>query len=387
MLRDSTQGLLLEALEEEGIPYKHNRGQNIITLTHPAFRRARILLRSMEVLNRLRGMNLAWYGVDELTYAPEEAWQIMEGRLRQPRANQYVGFAAFTPKGFDWVWSLFADPQRSEQKKALYTLVQASPRENTHLPPEYYDTLAASYDERFFRQEALGEFLSVFSGQVYHAFDRSTHVRPVDYDPRFPVCWSCDFNVSPMCTVIAQVYRPQRFEFLEPELHVIDELVIRDSGNTARMVEMFLTWIRSKYVGRPIEVRLHGDASGRNSKTTGGTDWEVIINRLRSAPEVRYVDYVPEANPLVGERANLMNGLLRNYRGDVRLYVNPRCQGLIRDLERVQWKVHQKSKRSTGEIDKDSDKMISHLSDALGYLAYIEFNESTKLRYGQQVIA
>ena len=39
---------------------------------------------------RLRGTNLAWFGLDELTYTPEEAWLRLEGRLRDPRQRGYA---------------------------------------------------------------------------------------------------------------------------------------------------------------------------------------------------------------------------------------------------------------------------------------------------------
>ena len=51
--------------------------------------------------------NLAWFGVDELTYTPEEAWLRLEGRLRDPKATRLCGFAVWTPKGFDWVYERF----------------------------------------------------------------------------------------------------------------------------------------------------------------------------------------------------------------------------------------------------------------------------------------
>jgi hypothetical protein len=47
----------------------------------------------------------------------------------------------------------------------------ASPGENVHLPVNFYSTLGKSYDRKFFAQEVLGQYLSVFCGQVYHAYD------------------------------------------------------------------------------------------------------------------------------------------------------------------------------------------------------------------------
>ena len=61
----------------------------------------------MEEFERLRGTNLAWFGMDELTYTQEESWLRLEGRLRDPKATRLCGFAVWTPKGYDWVYRRF----------------------------------------------------------------------------------------------------------------------------------------------------------------------------------------------------------------------------------------------------------------------------------------
>ena len=75
----------------------------------------------MDSFERLRGTNLAWFGVDELTYAKPDAWSRLEGRLRDSRAFRRCGFAAWTPKGFDEVWERFID-----QPGPDYAAVQAA---------------------------------------------------------------------------------------------------------------------------------------------------------------------------------------------------------------------------------------------------------------------
>ncbi len=71
MLRDATQHALVEMLERNELPYELNRSQNYVVIEEC---RSKILFRSMEEYERLRGTNLAWFGLDELTYTAEEAW-------------------------------------------------------------------------------------------------------------------------------------------------------------------------------------------------------------------------------------------------------------------------------------------------------------------------
>ena len=153
MLRDATQAALLEILDGNRIPYELNRSDNFLLMRDT---RSKILFRAVEEFERLRGSNLAWFGVDELTYTSAGAWLRLEGRLRDPKATRLCGFAVWTPKGFDWVYERFV-----MERVAGYEMVFARPGENRVLLdriPDYYDRLKSSYDEKFFKQEALGEY-------------------------------------------------------------------------------------------------------------------------------------------------------------------------------------------------------------------------------------
>src|ERR1700759_5274067 len=97
MLRDATLASFREVLERNRIGHEWNRAENYVRIRETG---SRILFRAVEDFERLRGSNLAWFGLDELTYTPEEAWLRLEGRLRDPRATRLCGFAVWTPKGY-----------------------------------------------------------------------------------------------------------------------------------------------------------------------------------------------------------------------------------------------------------------------------------------------
>ena len=169
MLRDATQNTLFEILDRNRIPHDFNKAENVLTMRDT---RSRILFRAVDEFDRLRGTNLAWFGVDELTYTPEDAWLVLEGRLRDPRAKRLCGFAVWTPKGFDWVYKRFL-----EQPVEGYEAVIAKAFENCHVLeriPDFYERLKLSYDEKFFRQEVLGEYVNSSGGPGVSA------VRPQD---------------------------------------------------------------------------------------------------------------------------------------------------------------------------------------------------------------
>lgn len=343
MLRDVTQAALFEILEKNGIPYDFNKSDNVLAFRDTG---SRIVFRSVDEYERLRGTNLAWFGVDELTYAPEEAWLRLEARLRDPLAKRRCGFAVWTPRGFDWVYRKFiAEPVDG------YHVTKGKPYENRFLlekVPEYYKQLERSYDSALYQQEVLGEYLHMNAGLVYRSFSRDEHVGEVKRDRWLPLLWSLDFNVNPMASVVAQQ--------AGKKLHVIDEIVI-SNATTQEACREFC----QRYFDHLSGVVIYGDASGNNRSTKGSSDYEVVRSTLRESA-IRATYKISTSNPRVRHRVDAVNAALRTQTGEISLLVDRKCKELIKDFEQVAWK------QGTMEIDKDRDKSRTHISDALGYL-------------------
>ena len=143
MLREATQTTLFEILDHDGIPYEYNKAENALRMKDTD---SRILFRPVDDFERLRGTNLAWFGLDELTYSPEQAWLRLEGRLRDPLATKLCGIAVWTPKGYDWVYERFISGHVEG-----YDTIIAKAFENTFVldkVPDFYERLKRSYDER-----------------------------------------------------------------------------------------------------------------------------------------------------------------------------------------------------------------------------------------------
>ncbi len=378
MLRDATKRTFVEILELEEISYTSHKSENKITLLDTG---SEIIFRSLDNYENLRGPNLAWFGVDELTYCPPEAWSRLEARLRHPAAQRLCGFAAWTPKGFDHVWEKFIDQPNKD-----YFAVRARPRENVYVERTgFYDRLAASYDERFFRQEVLGEYLALSTGAVYYAFDRSKNVSAdVVYDPLLPVCWALDFNVNPMCSVICQMdgrstYSDQLRGDRRVKVNVLDEIVLPDSNTMEMCAEFERRLAELTRRAWNVNLRVYGDPAGAARSTTGKSDWLIVREHLGRIPGLQVSYHVPSAHPAVKDRTNAVNGMLCSSTGDRRLFLSPSCRELVRDFEQVVWK-NDKGGNSTGAIDK-SDGQRTHVSDALGYLIAQEFGLQSNSGY------
>jgi hypothetical protein len=348
MLRDATQAALLEILERNRIPHEWNRAENFLVLRETG---SRILFRAVEEFERLRGSNLAWFGLVVLTYAPLQAWLRLEGRLRDPRASRLCGFAVWSPKGYDWVYERFV-----ERQVEGYETVQARPFENRFLLdkiPDYYERLKHSYDGRFYEQEVLGKYLELSAGRVYFAFSREGNVADVEIAVKQPLLWALDFNVDPMSSVVAQVDGE--------EVRVLDEIVL-NRASTYQACEEF----GNRFAEHAGGLVIYADASGARRQTSGTTDVEILKSFLkdRQYGDVRFK--IPKANPAVRDRVSLMNSKLESAGGERRLAIHPRCKELIKDFEQVTYK------ENSLVIDKDRDPKRTHLSDALGYLAWQE---------------
>jgi len=348
MLRDATQNTLFAILDDYDIPYSYNKAENVLTMTES---RSRIIFRPVDDFERLRGTNLAWFGLDELTYSPEEAWLRLEGRLRDPQASRLCGFASWTPKGYDWVYQKFiAEPV------AGYAVIIATPHENSFLldkVPDFYERLKRSYDETFYQQEVLGQYLSLHGGMVYSSFSRGDHVKSLHVSRGSPLLWALDFNVDPMSSVVAQMEGRT--------VLVLDEIAMRHAS-THEACEQF----EKRFPSHPGGIVIYGDASGNSRQTTGASDYQIVREYFRGNYGAHVEYKVPKVNPSVRERIMLTNAKLRSASGDVRLLVDPKCKELIKDFEQVSYKA------DSNAIDKEKDRRRTHLSDALGYLLWQE---------------
>ncbi len=128
---------------------------------------SKILFRSADnprQIERLRGMSIGFFWIDEVTLMPEIIWKILIGRLRQP-GMKYSGLLTGTPK-MNWVYDTFIDPKTCTKSDEFFVLKEIPTFSNIYLPPEYIKSLKEQYTGQFYEQEILGKFVS-FEGLIY----------------------------------------------------------------------------------------------------------------------------------------------------------------------------------------------------------------------------
>jgi PBSX family phage terminase large subunit len=238
-----------------------------------------------------------------------------------------------------WAYYLFIKGLNPSDNEPLvnpedYGYFQINPIDNTENIDENYLKLLESMPEKERQRFLYGEFAESGNGAVYYAFDRERNVEEFSQSYQIgQVRIGLDFNVMPMCGVISY--------YVNNKFYIWDEAFLENS-DTYKMSDYLKS---KKYIGT-----IYPDSTGSARKTSGKSDHLI----LKEAGHVVH----PTRNPFVTDRVNNINRLLR----DERIIIHPRCKKLINDLEKVTWK--------NDELDQKTDKMLTHISDALGYLCW-----------------
>lgn len=232
-------------------------------------------------------------------------------------------------------------------------------------------------DQLVFEQEYEASFIN-FSGRAYYPFNEAIHCAPLKYNPKTQLILCFDFNVEPgVCAVIQEQDLPKQYAHNEKGVLMLDrpifgtgvisEVHIPRNSNTPAVCRKIIQDY-GQHTGR---VFCYGDATGgaRGSAKVEGSDWELIEKELRPVFRERLVMRVKSSNPSERSRLNAFNSRLRSTIGDVRLMVDAKkAPNVVKDLEGVVL-----LKGGSGEIDKNADPALTHISDAIGYYLEAEF--------------
>jgi len=290
--------------------------------------------------------------LDEYASMRPECWT----EVLRPALSDRRGGALFmgTPQGGNHLRDQFEHAQQD----AEWQTFQFTTAEGGNVSEDELASAARAMDERLYRQEFEGSFENVGLGLAYYAFSRAENVMRCEYDPSRPLIWSLDFNVHPMCSVLLQRDGDT--------VYVLDEMALENANTPAACEELLQRTAGWRRQG-PMTIEVYGDASGYQRRTSGsGTDWSLIREFFaRWKAEFQGSIRGANANPAVRDRVNIVNSRLCSASGERTLFIDPRCRELVKDFERVQWKA-ERTERVRDELDK-SDRMRTHMSDALGY--------------------
>jgi len=230
--------------------------------------------------------------------------------------------------------------------------------------PSVIANAKATMDPVVYRQEWEASFVN-FTGLAYYNFHRTRHARDkLRYLPDRPIFFCYDFNYAPGTATVMQdqpgsTY-PERDDLADEITAALGEVYI-PRNSTSELVSRRLLKDWGSH-GR--DVLLYGDATGgaKGSAKVRGSDWDLVRGVLRPHFGKRLKYRVPKANPYERPRINAVNSALLAADGRIRHLVDPSCEYLIRDYEGVSL-----VEGGSGELDKDANPSLTHLSDGTGY--------------------
>lgn len=239
------------------------------------------------------------------------------------------------PSKKHWSYWLFVKKQDPIENEPLedpeeYASMMINPKDNMENIDEDYLKMLSKMPEKERDRFLNGMFTDEDDGAAYYAFDRERHVKPCKKQPG-TIFISMDFNVNPMTASIGQ--------FINETFYIFDEVFLENSDTYKMVAELK----RRNYYGTVIP-----DSTGKNRKTSGRSDFQILEEAGYKIPYVR--------NPFVVDRVNNVNRL---FTAD-RIIIDPKCKKLIGDFEKVSWK--------DNKLDQKTDPMLTHSSDNAGYL-------------------
>ena len=346
------QDILVENRFLKGRDYQYSKTEMVWDFA--ATRSRMYIFASGDLGDSIRGPNLGWGLINEVTMTHLMSFKHFLARLRHKKAKLVQLAMSGTPEGFNWCYDYFVENPRKDTE-----LIFGSSEENIHVASTYINNLRGSYDKKMQEQYVEGKFVNLAGNQCAWAFNRATHCdNSVAKVPNAEVWVLIDFNVNPMsatlCNVIHAETHPVRGKQGQRVVHAWKTLKLENSDTYAMCREI------KKHVDPQSEqVVVFPDPAGRARDTRSRTS-DLDILRQEGFTNQRY-----------RSRPNLRAGFLSVNamidRGQLVINSNE-CRDLVADLEQCVFR-----DGDTFEVDKRKNTERSHWLDGLKNMAEIEF--------------
>lgn len=320
----------------------------------------------MDKPERVEGDPIDGIVLDEYGNMKEKAWkENVRPALDTPGRIPGWAWLIGVPEGRNHYWKRAKYAQRRDIPNwAYYHWISAD-----IVDPDILAEARTELDPLTYQQEFEGSFVN-FQGRAYYAFDSSIHaVERLSYEPGAALTFCFDFNVDPGVCAVAQ---EQMYRGVNPRVDdyftaFIGEVWIPRNSNTLKVGKKLIAdWAHHKG-----DVLCYGDATGgaRGTAKVQGSDWELLRNMFKEAMQSGRVKWnrvkfnVPRGNPKERARLNAVNSRILAVDGTIRLLVDPvKASHLVDDFEGVVL-----LEGGSGEIDKDDNDELTHISDGAGY--------------------
>lgn len=361
LVRDTTLKSYFEHLDNmgfrQGTHYEYKTGEGKLVFKNGS----EILFRHMEEPNKLKSLNLGFIELEEMSDIPEGTFKMLLGRLRQQikpewkeKDFRYRLFGHTNPEATKgWIYKYFV-----EEKQDNYRLIVAPTTQNKFLAEDFVESLKNAYDEQYYKINVLGEFGDYTSGLVVKGFSQE-NIKPITYQPDMPLHLTWDFNVDPMSCICLHKTQDKYFFF--------DEFILENAST-----EFTINEVIKRYPNHKGTIIINGDASGDNRSTQSErTNYVIIRNALRRHyPTTPIYLHLRPFNPRIKNRIAAFNAKVRDYNGEVNLFIDPKCEKLIYNCRNLKYRVgsDEVDVPTYSAIKTDNQlKFLEHPFDAASY--------------------
>ena len=154
----------------------------------------------------ITGMNLGWFGLDQMEELNITHWNTLLGRLRLPRAKKRFGFGNANPNGKDWIFNMFFREFQgfgegeyfqtftSRAGFGVATRAEENRKSNGgYVDDDFYDSLREQLDPKWIARYMDCSF-EEFSGKVYGQYNQySVHnIQPFPIPEHWPIVVGID---------------------------------------------------------------------------------------------------------------------------------------------------------------------------------------------------
>lgn len=326
---------------EHRIPFRFNRQDS--TLIFPTTKTIIYVFHSEDDGDSIRGPNLGFGLINEITMCSEGAFEAFLARVRLKDAPVRQIAMSGTPEGFNWTYDYFVANKRQDTH-----MIFGDMRLNRFVAEDYAKRLEESYDDMLVQQFVEGKFVNTTGNQAVYKFNRVLHSVPsIERDEELPVWVSIDFNVAPMAATLWNKY-PDRTD--GPILKAFDEICIQNA-DTYDLAQQIKDRVGTE------NVVLFPDPAG-NARSTKSQKTDIQILRDAGFQDIRFRSRIRS----VKECLAALNSLV----GKNKIQVSQKCRQTILDLEQCVLR------SGTNELDK-SNGSRTHWLDGIKNMVEYEF--------------
>lgn len=370
-LKRTSWGLLLNHLAD--IPHvikSHNKSEMKIVFTNGS----EVLGDSYDKgdLEKFRSLELSGADFEEANECDKETYDAVKMRVgRIPSVKENLILLRTNPdEPSHWLYKYFIQNTENNKRQVFYSLTEQNP----FLPEWYIENLKEDFDPLMIRRMLKGEWLSIRGKSPYYAYDTDRQYIKQKYviDENFPLDFMHDFNIGegkPMSSAYGQV---------KGDTFHIGKNFIVEGFNTKEILNEMLDHLeKTGEISKVRVIRIFGDRNGKNKDTRGNrSDYDIIKKELQNyvkpdGTKIMVVMEVPNENPPIRARQNIVNAHCMNAKGNVRLYVYKEAETVDEGLRLT------KVKKGSSYQEDDSDP-FQHVVTALGYYIYRYINKTTK---------